>query len=166
MRSGKQIKNKKDLTFQDVLEKSRQEKLWLKSNYAASGLILALLGVAVLNIIADIRGEYRYYIYRVGQIRMSIRHSDGKLHCDLTLPRSKTLVADLSDKEVGQEVDWEFKDPDSPDQQSEVHFKGKADPGTLTGVIENGATPYPVTLERDLLASVLRQIKGLVPGAD
>jgi len=165
VRSGKQIKTKKDLTFQDVLEKSRHEKLWLRANYAASAIIIGFFLVATLNIIADIRGEYHSYIHRVGQVRLSIRHSDGKLHGDLTLPPMKTVVVDVSDKEVGQDVDWQFKDPENPDKQTDVSFKGKVEPGTLTGVVQNGNAAYPVTLERDLIASILRQIRGLVPGA-
>ena len=160
---GKSSKNVSSL--EQGLDRSRKHKLWLSSNTIGLLAVSGFIALSISRIVNDIRGEYTAKISRLGVIRLSVEHRDGQIYADLTIPRTHPLHCVTAEKNVGENVDWAFTDAYKPTAPAVVHFLGKAESGALSGVLQDNVNVYPIKLDRDDLASVFRQIRTAIPGA-
>lgn len=163
--AGKSKQNASSL--EQGLDKSRKHKLWMTSNWVGAIVLLGFMGLAVSRIVNDIRGEYTAHISRLGFARLTIDHHDGQIFANLTLPHTHPLRCTTSENNVGDSVEWSFIDAYRPTEPPVVSFRGKANSGVLSGVLQDNLNPinvFPLTLQRDDLASVFHQVLSAVPG--
>ncbi len=150
------------------LDRSRKEKFWIHSNYGASIAIIAIFVLAFLNMCADVRGEFAGNCDSMGgrMVICSIIHADKQIQASLMIPDTPMMICTTSDENIGNDVDWDFK-PARPDTGAKpLHFRGKIDANALTGVILlDDLRIYRVTLNKDPLASIARQLRAFIPGA-
>jgi hypothetical protein len=119
--------------------------------------------------IADVRGEYGGNCYGLkGMVMCSIIHTDKQLTATMILPNTPMLICHTSDENIGQNVDWTFTvaRPTKDDSLTAVHFKGKVDANSMTGIIQEELKVFPVKLEKEFIASITRQLRGFIPFAN
>jgi len=170
MRAPREGKPKPERSKLDAdLDRSRKQKFWIHSNYGASIVIIAIFVLAFLNMCADVRGEFAGNCNSMGgrMVICSIIHSDKQIQASLIMPDTPMMICTTPDENIGDDVDWEFK-PARPNTGAKpLHFKGKVDANALTGIIlADGLLIYPVTLNKDPLASIARQLRAFIPGAN
>jgi hypothetical protein len=157
----------KQSTFDDALDRSRKEALWLRSNWIASIVIIALFALAILRMVSDIRGEYGGTC-SIAPRRMaicSVVHNDKDVAATLILPNTPVLSCNTKEPE-GQDIDWTFTPVKPIKDFSPVHLKGKADANSINGILQDGFQIYTISLNKDPIASVARQLRAFIPGAN
>ena len=151
---------------QDSLDKSRKHQLWRRSNYLGIIVITAFILLALARLVNDIRGEYTSDNPRLGHVRLSVDHHDNKITCTLKIPKTHPFRCETKDDSLKGDVAWQFKDAYPTKTSTPIYFKGKINTGegTISGVIQDGANVYPISLKRDDLASLTRQMLSALPG--
>ena len=158
---------KKQTQLEEDLDRSRKQKLWLRSNYIASIAIVAFFGLSFMNMVSDVRGEYGGNCDSMrGMIICSVVHTDKQLNITMIMPNTPILFCATSDENVGSNVDWAFM-PTHPEKDTKpIHFKGKVENNSLTGIIQSDLRIYPVSLSKDMITSIARQLRAFIPGAN
>lgn len=153
--------------FDDGLDQSRKQALWLRANWAGTIVMVAILGLSILNMVSDVRGEYAGSNDALGGMLIcSVTHSDKNIEARLTIPNTPLLICNTTEENVGPNVDWLYKVVHKTQETTPVHFVGNVDSGAMTGIIQDGVKVFPVKLQKDMLASVLRQLRAFIPGAN
>jgi hypothetical protein len=152
---------------QESLDKSRKHMLWRRSNYLGILVIIAFVLLATARLVNDIRGEYTSDNPRLGHVRLSVEHRDGKIKCMLIIPKTHPFLCQVKDENVKGDVEWPFKDSYAAKGATPVYFKGKVNigDGTISGVLQDGINVYPISFKRDDFASLSRQMLTAIPGA-
>ncbi|HEY9681764.1 MAG TPA: hypothetical protein V6C86_09295 [Oculatellaceae cyanobacterium] len=158
----------KQPTFDEELDRSRKQALWLRSNYIASILIVAFFALAILRMVSDIRGEYAgtCSIFPRGMAMCSVVHNDKDLAITLILPNTPILSCNTTETELGSDINWTFKPTKPIPDFAPMHLKGKADANSINGVLQDGFQLYTISLTKDPIASVARQLRAFIPGAN
>jgi len=155
--------------FDEELDRSRKAKLWQRSNWTGSVIIVFILGLAYLNICADVRGEYGGSGGTGtfgGMIICSVTHSDGIVTLSLLMPNKPLMICELPDTKIGQDINLVLKPRYQRFDSSVVSFKGKIDSNEINGLIQDGLRLYPITLQKDPLASIIQQLRALIPSSN
>jgi hypothetical protein len=155
-------------SLEQGLDRSRKHKLWLSSNTIGMLAILGFIALSISRLVNDIRGEYTGKVGRLGVVRLSLEHRDGQIFADLTIPHTHPMHCVTAEKNVGENVEWAFTDAYKPAAAAAISFRGEAEAGSVTGVLQDNLNPincFPIKLQRDDLASVFRQIRTAIPGA-
>lgn len=118
----------------------------------------------------DLTGEYTYFSPRLNTVRLSLvrenavmtgRMTYGNFNtCNLELVSSNP--AKLNDVNLTFETSKEFP---RRGRNRTVHLFGKFEHGSITGVIVDSGTPYPVHLQRNIIYSILKRFGLLNIGA-
>ena len=168
MRAPREKKSaQKQSTFDDDLDRSRKQALWLRSNWIASILIIILFALAFLRMVSDIRGEYGGTC-SIAPRRMaicSVIHNDKTVQASLILPNMPLLSCDTTEPE-GQEIEWTFTPTKPINDFTPLRLKGTADSNSINGVIQDGIQVYTISLNKDPIASITRQLRAFIPGAN
>ena len=128
-----------DLSLDEDLDRSRKQKLWIRANWTATILIAAFFVLAILSFLSDVRGEYGASSESLGGIIIcSIVHSDKKISARLLLPRTPLLFCETSEENIGENVDWKFQPVKPGNGLTPVHFRGKIDAYSMSGIIQDG----------------------------
>jgi hypothetical protein len=153
--------------FEEELDRSRKIKLWQRSNWTASIFIVFVLLLAYMNVSADVRGEYGGAgpgkAGHAGMIICSVTHSDGIVSLR---PNAPLMLGEFSDDKIGQEVNLTLKPRYQLPGQGKVTFIGKINSSEMNGLIQDGMQLYTVALQKDPLASVVQQLRALIPGSN
>jgi hypothetical protein len=154
--------------FEEELDRSRKLKLWQRSNWIGSVMMVFILLLAYLNICSDVRGEYGGFVNgaRGGMIICSVTHGDGVVSFNLLLPDRPMMNGEIPEDKVGQNVEVLLKPRFKRNNTPDMGFKGKIDPYEINGLAQEGLHLYPVSLKKDALASVVQQLRALIPGAN
>ena len=159
-------KPQKGSSLEEGLDKSRKHKLWMTLNTVGMLSLIGFIGLSIIRVTNDIRGEYTANAGRLNIVRLSVEHNDGQIFARLTIPKTHPLQCNTADKNIGDNVDWPFVDAYTPTAPAVVHFLGKAEAGTISGVLKDSINIYPIKLQRDDLASVGRQIRTAIPNSN
>ena len=155
--------------FDEELDKSRKAKLWQHSNWVASVVMVFILLLAYLNISSDVRGEYGGVTNngaRSGMIICSVTHGDGVVSFNLLLPDKPMMIGQIPEDKIGQNVEVLLKPRYRQNNSPDLGFKGKIDPSEINGLVQEGLHLYPVSLKKDGMASVVQQLRALIPGSN
>jgi hypothetical protein len=151
--------------FEEELDRSRKLKLWQRSNWAGSVVIVFILILAYLNFYSDVRGEYGGVVNgpRGGMIICSITHGDGIVSFNLLLPDKPMMTGEMPEDKVGQNVELLLKPRFKRGNAADLGFKGKIDPNEINGLVQDGLHLYPLSLKKDAMASMVQQLRVLNP---
>jgi hypothetical protein len=155
--------------FDEELDKSRKAKLWQRSNWIASVVMVFILLLAYLNISSDVRGEYGGVVSsgsRGGMILCSVTHGDGIVSFNLLMPEKPMMLGQIPEDKIGQNVEMLLKPRYRQNNAADLGFKGKIDAGEINGLVQEGLHLYPISLKKDAMASVVQQLRALIPGSN
>jgi hypothetical protein len=155
--------------FDEELDKSRKAKLWQHSNWVGSVVMVFILLLAYLNISSDVRGEYGGVMNngaRSGMIICSVTHGDGIVSFNLLLPDKPMMIGQIPEDKIAHNVEVLLKPRYRQNNAPDLGFKGKIDPNEINGLVQEGLHLYPVSLKKDGMASVVQQLRALIPGSN
>jgi hypothetical protein len=76
------------------------------------------------------------------------------------------MICELPDTKIGQDINLVLKPRYQRFDSSVVSFKGKIDSNEINGLIQDGLRLYPITLQKDPLASIIQQLRALIPSSN
>lgn len=146
---------------------------------------IAFTAVAIGWMFNDITGEYSGFDNRVGQIHMSIIRKATTVRSELSYGYGPILEC-TNPYVNGDKITWKFQvarkwqresvpaavpgdgwsrrqGMPAAQQNRIVSFTGEINNGVVSGVLQDGMLVMPVTLNRDALASIYRQIQSHMP---
>jgi hypothetical protein len=133
-------------------------------------LLIATIGFTILVfwwLISDYSGDYRTNDSSLGQVSLIIIRKATNLKGEISFGSGAPL--ELIDSKVGPEkqIHLSFALPQSLSNKDQAIRTAKLDgefqDNTLKATINDGMNNYPVTLTRDSLASLYKQIQGHIP---
>ncbi len=120
-----------------------------------------------MNMVSDVRGEYGGNCDALnGMVICSVVHTDKQLHIRMMMPNTPMLACTTSEENVGNNVDWAFTPVREQKDFQPVHFKGKIADNAMSGIIQDGYQLYPVSLNKDMITSIARQLRAFIPGVN
>lgn len=117
--------------------------------------------------LSDVTGEYTSNDPRLGIVRMSLVRRATNIKGELSYGPGALLEMTTTKLEPDTKIDLTFELPqrwiDEGQAPRFVHFNGTIKEGTASGVIRDGLQVFPVTLQKNSIASIYRQIQSHLP---
>ncbi len=126
---------------------------------------IACAGTFVYWLLSDASGEYRGTNRQLGNITISLVRHPANVTGQLIVGNQKPLPLAQGDIAHQEKIKLTFQADRGPDQLNYAVVTGKFVDGTLKGSITDGGQNFPITLHRDPLASMFKQIQEYLPFA-
>lgn len=126
-------------------------------------ITLACGGIAYYWLSSDVSGEYIGQSRELGQVTIAITRKPANIVGDLTYSREQPAPIIEGQMKPDGQMALKFQQSSQGFQGAYSLFQGKLQEGILKGSLYLDGAEYPLSLERNPLATLHRKIQGIFP---